>query len=188
MNNREKIKVACLSLFNEYGIHGTSTKMILEASGVSNGGLFHHFPTKEDIVIDIYYDIKEEMYLSLKNTVDINLPTRSFLQTYWFSTIKWGLDHPHKKLFLDMYSNSTILRNCSNDQQLVKFAFLTDRIQAAIDENEIVSPNLLFFIYHFSRSTDAIINYINASPVDNTLDLKFNLFNIGGLLLIFNWI
>ncbi len=40
----------------EHGYEGTTTARIRETSGVSNGTLFHHFPTKDAIAAALYVD------------------------------------------------------------------------------------------------------------------------------------
>lgn len=53
---RERILDAALACFTEHGYEHTTTARIRERSGVSNGALFHHFPTKEAIAGALYVD------------------------------------------------------------------------------------------------------------------------------------
>ncbi len=46
---REHLIEAALHLFATRGFRGTTTKSIAEAAGVSEGIIFRHFPTKEDL-------------------------------------------------------------------------------------------------------------------------------------------
>lgn len=170
MNNKDKIRNACLELFVTYGFRSTSTKMILDASGVTNGSLFYFYPTKDDILIDIYYRIKDEMAAHLEKDVDPSLHTRPFLYAYWKSSITWGLENPIKKRFLIMYSTSTVISNSKDDSKLEQFDFIRARIQQAIEEKEIISPNLRFFVLHFNGVIDVIVTYLNSEPDDNTHD------------------
>lgn len=167
-NNKDKIINACLDLFMEHGDTNVSTKMILEAAEVSNGTLFYYFPTKDDIILAIYYSIKDEISKALKEDVNTDLLTRPFLFDYWKSTISWGLDNARKKAFVYNYGNSVLIQNHPDDLQEERYGFITSRIQQAIHAKEIVSPNLLFFNHHFRGARDAIINYLNDVPDDNT--------------------
>lgn len=45
--NKDKILKAACRLFCRQGFHGTSTREIAEAAGVSLGNIYNHFPTKE---------------------------------------------------------------------------------------------------------------------------------------------
>jgi AcrR family transcriptional regulator len=53
---RPAILGAALTCFVESGYEQTTIAMIRERSGVSNGALFHHFPTKEAIADALYVD------------------------------------------------------------------------------------------------------------------------------------
>ena len=45
---------AALAVFSEHGFEGATTAQILERAGVSNGALFHHFPTKDAVAEALY--------------------------------------------------------------------------------------------------------------------------------------
>ncbi len=47
---RERIVVAASDLFAERGFHATPMTSIAEAAGLSQTGLLHHFPTKEELL------------------------------------------------------------------------------------------------------------------------------------------
>jgi len=50
---REVILRAALRVFGERGFHGTTTKALAEAAGVSEALLFRHFASKEDIYTEL---------------------------------------------------------------------------------------------------------------------------------------
>ena len=47
------IREAALIAFLEHGFHGTSVRDIAGAAGMSVAGLYHHFPSKVDILFDL---------------------------------------------------------------------------------------------------------------------------------------
>lgn len=55
-DTRSRILDAALACFLELGIEHTTTAMVRERSGVSNGALFHHFPSKEALADALYVD------------------------------------------------------------------------------------------------------------------------------------
>jgi AcrR family transcriptional regulator len=55
-NTRDRILEAALGCFLEAGYEQTTVAWIRDRSGVSNGALFHHFPTKEAISDALYVD------------------------------------------------------------------------------------------------------------------------------------
>lgn len=53
---RGRILEAALACFSEAGYEQTTVARIRERSGISNGALFHHFPTKEAIADALYVE------------------------------------------------------------------------------------------------------------------------------------
>ncbi len=51
---KEKIIETSLKLFDEYGYHGVSVHEIVERSGSSKGGFYHHFKSKDELLYVIH--------------------------------------------------------------------------------------------------------------------------------------
>ncbi len=59
---RSDIIQAAHQLFLDHGFHGTSMRQIAEKAGIAVGGIYNHFPGKEDLfaaVIDAYHPYHE---------------------------------------------------------------------------------------------------------------------------------
>ena len=50
---RERIVSAAAELFAERGFHATPMTAVAEASGLSQSGLLHHFPSKEGLLAEV---------------------------------------------------------------------------------------------------------------------------------------
>ncbi len=50
---RDKLIEAATALFSEHGFHATGINRILEVSGVAKKTLYHHFPSKEDLIVEV---------------------------------------------------------------------------------------------------------------------------------------
>lgn len=57
--NREKLVAAMRSMLAQYGYAQTSPKMVLEASGVGQGSLYHHFAGKEGLALEAVVHMRE---------------------------------------------------------------------------------------------------------------------------------
>jgi len=65
LGTRGRILEAALSCFIDSGYEQTTITRIRERSGVSNGALFHHFPTKEAIADELHVDALASFQLGL---------------------------------------------------------------------------------------------------------------------------
>ena len=48
---RRQLLGVALDIFGERGFHATSMNDLAEAAGVTKGGFFHHFKSKEDLAV-----------------------------------------------------------------------------------------------------------------------------------------
>jgi AcrR family transcriptional regulator len=60
---RDRILASARELFFSNGLDETSIAEICKHSGVSNGSLFHHFPTKEAIALEIFIGIRRHYWV-----------------------------------------------------------------------------------------------------------------------------
>jgi AcrR family transcriptional regulator len=68
-STRERILTAALGCFLGSGYEQTTIAQIRSASAVSNGALFHHFPTKEAIAEALYVDGMASFQLGLRAVI-----------------------------------------------------------------------------------------------------------------------
>ena len=50
---RERVLDASLELFAEHGVAGTSLQMIADRLGITKAAIYHHFPVKDQIVVEV---------------------------------------------------------------------------------------------------------------------------------------
>lgn len=179
MNVREKIMDVSLDLLIEYGIHGTSTKMITEKAHISNGSLFYYFKTKDDIMVALYQKFKQELmeklYLDLKDVSGI----RNFFYKYIKTSVIWALDNPKKKLFLVMYSHMPAVRACGSYLDKDQVEFVNSALEKPITDKDIIAYDFDSLTCNLFAAIDGIVNYINTCNCDNYMeyiDFSFNQF------------
>jgi AcrR family transcriptional regulator len=112
MGTKEKIIKSALKLFVKNGLSANTTSITKDA-GVSSGILFHYYPTKNDLIIDLYAKCMLEYYQALVHIMWI-IP-KNDLEKYktihklsWNSTIDWGLDNWDKFQFIQLFESSLL--------------------------------------------------------------------------------
>lgn len=58
---QRRLVEATIELIVEHGVAGTTTRLVCERSGVSRGGLLHHFPTRADLLVAATVWLAEQM-------------------------------------------------------------------------------------------------------------------------------
>lgn len=68
VNSRERLIEAAQSLHWKQGVAATTPRQVLEHSGVGQGSLYHHFPTKRDLSLAAVSRTVEELLESARST------------------------------------------------------------------------------------------------------------------------
>jgi AcrR family transcriptional regulator len=61
INTKSKIKSIALNLFNRMGTLSVSLNTIAKEVGISPGNLRYHYKTREEIILDLYYDMQTKI-------------------------------------------------------------------------------------------------------------------------------
>jgi AcrR family transcriptional regulator len=95
-DRRNAILVAATNLIAIQGL-GAPTAKIAKAAGVSDGSLFTYFPDKDDLLNQLYVELKIE----LREAVFAAYPRSGILKQQarhlWDVLIDWGLNEPPKR-------------------------------------------------------------------------------------------
>jgi AcrR family transcriptional regulator len=91
---------AATQVFLQHGFAGSSMEMVRQLAGVSNGSLYHHFPTKARLA-DVLYtytlrDFHNALLPSLGERSTAEAAVRSMVRAY----INWVLAHPDRATLL----------------------------------------------------------------------------------------
>lgn len=80
--------------------------MIAKQAGVANGTLFHHYKTKDELIIALYVSVKKQMTdcASVDNTPDLSL--KETCRRFYINALNWGLDNGTEFRFLQQFMNS----------------------------------------------------------------------------------
>jgi len=116
MDKRTEILQAALKLFVEQGFHGTATSKIAQTAGVANGTLFHHFKTKDELIIRLYLDIKKQLLDFSEKHAQGGKNTKEKLKAHYIYTLYWALDHPLEFHFMQQVSLSPFVSQIPLDE------------------------------------------------------------------------
>lgn len=72
---------------------GASTAKIAQAAGVSEGTLFTYFPTKDDLLNQLFVEIEANLAATMLAPYPVDASPRDLLCLVWNRLIDWGLAH-----------------------------------------------------------------------------------------------
>ncbi len=99
-DNREAILVAALALSSEKGLDAVSTAEVCRAAGVSNGTMFHFFPTKDALAAALYLRALESYQGAIVAGLERARSARAGVRSLVLEHLRWILAHPEQARFL----------------------------------------------------------------------------------------
>lgn len=106
MDKRTLLMISARKLFAENGFYGTATARIAKEAKVSNGILFHYFPTKEELIKAMYLDLKDRLFKYSIEQVYKGATLKESIYTLWLAAIEWNLENEEDFEFMQQYDNS----------------------------------------------------------------------------------
>ena len=80
-------------LVAEQGL-GAPTAQIAKSAGVAEGTLFRYFPTKDDLLNELFAYLTQNLGEALKMNIDQAAPLKTRTRSLWNNYIDWGIAHP----------------------------------------------------------------------------------------------
>ncbi|OSZ81772.1 TetR family transcriptional regulator [Chitinophagaceae bacterium IBVUCB1] len=106
MDKQKEILNAALKLFTEYGFHGTPTSKIAQAAGVANGTLFHYYPTKDELIIALYADIKQRLGFCVMQGVVQTDSVYQQAKKFYTAALQWGIENSLEFRYVQQFTSS----------------------------------------------------------------------------------
>jgi AcrR family transcriptional regulator len=97
---RDFILAAARELFLAHGVDGTSMEQVRVAAGVSNGSLFHHFPTKDALAAAAYLESTASLQRAIIEALTTPASPQRALVTAIEAHLRWVGRHPADARFL----------------------------------------------------------------------------------------
>lgn len=159
MSKQEQLFDAALKLFIEYGFHATPTSKIAKEAGVANGTLFNYFPTKEQLINELYLKIKVHLITFLSDGLENKETIRQKIEHLWRRYIKWGTTDRDKFVFLCHFHNSPFIHSVSMQEAVKGFQFVFDILEEGISEKTLIDIDVQLMTEFVFSSAKTVINY-----------------------------
>ena len=163
---------AAIDEFLEKGYDGTSMESIARRAGVSKGGLYHHFSSKDEILLLANQKLNEPVYRIMQDAAQ-NPSASKGLSSYIKNYLEYWLDHKREMVFY-MLSYVKLLDDPSLGEMYASYtqttiAFFQDLYQRGIDSGEFVPHSAYDSAISFMAAVDGIVMYL---LMDTNLELE----------------
>jgi AcrR family transcriptional regulator len=107
-DRRQAIIDAAIALIAREGL-GAATAAIAKEAGVANGSVFTYFPTKNDLLNQLYLEIKSEVIATVDEGFADAGGERAQMLHMWTRWTGWGARNPQKRRVLAQLSASDLV-------------------------------------------------------------------------------
>ncbi|MBX3081974.1 MAG: TetR/AcrR family transcriptional regulator [Anaerolineae bacterium] len=138
VQDKEKaILDAAITVFAERGFWDTPTSLISKTAGIADGTLFTYFKTKDDLINEVYLEIKREIADLLMKGINDYTTTHGKMRHVWNYYIAWGVRNPIKFNVITQIGTSYPLSDEVKVQAMEPFAEIERTAKASIAQGEI---------------------------------------------------
>lgn len=147
-STRQRALIAALALFDLQGVEATTIDQVRDAAGISVGSLYHHFRSREGLVIALYEDLLEQYRTAITAELVRHSGIRALLDAFVKTHIDWAMQNPMAERFLSEHRHHRNLIDVEEQLQDDTADFirpLLRRIKPAIDAGVLkpLQPELL---------------------------------------------
>jgi AcrR family transcriptional regulator len=172
MEKREKIILSAMKLFTDNGMQATPMSAIAKAADSGMGTIYNYFPTKEDLVNEIYLYIKRA-HKSLMLPITGESIKKQF-DHFYRSMITYYIKNPLHFRFMDQFQSSPILTEKTKKEGLEMAAMFVSMIETG-QEQGIFKPIPFNELTHFlSGGIYGFIRWVLTEEIPLSQDLLDN--------------
>jgi AcrR family transcriptional regulator len=172
---------ATIKVINEIGFASASISKIAKEAGVSVGTIYIYYKNKEDLVVSVYYDVKQEITNTLYQNMDDSNSVKANLNTLWNNTIKASEVIPMFLSYSEQFANSPFY-DLVDKTKLYEFAKpLIDLQIKGIEDKVLKTMTFEVFIAFFITPATFLSNRklcagfkINAKNIEDSFQIAWN--------------
>jgi AcrR family transcriptional regulator len=176
-DKRNAILLAATQIFAERGL-GAPTAAISGSAGVAEGTLFVYFKTKDDLLNQLYREIKLELADAMMSGFPRKKSVHCRLQHIWDHYTKWGVMYPEQCKVLRQLQMSDRLTLESKVAGSAPFAEIETMARDAIEQHIVQDIPLEFISAMMETVAQTTMEFMASNPAgaDNYRILGFDIF------------
>ena len=157
-DKKKQILNAATRLFAEEGL-AVPTARIAKEAGVSNGTLFNYFSTKQDLIDDVFFTIREKIANDIISDLNLNGDTYDILLDIWMSYINWAHAHHLEHQVLGLLRASKALSRDVFYATDHFFVIANDTLKKGQQEGDVKTQDIEYIIYIGLSALRSTIDY-----------------------------
>lgn len=174
-SKRKAILDAAKLLIAERGVAHTPTSAISQAAGIAEGSLFTYFASKDELLNELYLDMREDFDRNLTDFPQDGDP-KERLRSIWDTFVDLGVEQPARLTIMrQIRATGRLLKENEKPGKMVVEAL--DALRDVAQSREFLDASLELLVLLLRAHAEATIEYIVAHPEQEgySRELGFNL-------------
>jgi TetR/AcrR family transcriptional regulator, multidrug resistance operon repressor len=149
-DKKRAIFESTLVLVKEKGFHGTPMSQIAKNAGVAAGTIYHHFDSKDTLILELYSYIRDKMLDAMLQIDNEAMDFKDRFFNYWISHCLFYIKNPNALFFMEQFVNSPYSsRNPLEENERFQHTF-RDLIKTGVETGVLkpVNPLILSSLIH----------------------------------------
>jgi AcrR family transcriptional regulator len=162
-DKRNAILSAATQIFAERGL-SAPTSAISNLAGVAEGTLFTYFKNKEELLNELYREIKLDLADAMMSDFPRKKSVRARLRHIWDCYTSWGVSHSDQRKVLSQLQLSGSLTTESKKAGSAPFAEIKAMSQEAVGQRILQNIPQDFFSANMDASAQTTVAFMAAHP------------------------
>jgi AcrR family transcriptional regulator len=128
---------ATIQLITKHGFHGTPMSKVAKEADVAAGTIYHYFDSKEDLINQLYGELKEQMGTALMSEVDESATVKEQFFGFWLNLYSYFYHNPDEFWFLEQYANSPYISESVREENARYYQPVIDFLERGIAQDEL---------------------------------------------------
>jgi AcrR family transcriptional regulator len=159
---RQAILDAALRIFAERGVAASPTSAISQAAGVAEGTLFTYFKTKEELMHELYLEVRHGFSRTLHDYPH-QADARTRMRYIWDKYMEFGAAHP-EYLTVQMQLRTPGKLFKENETPTLAFIEMLKAAREAVGGNELRNAPPEFPVLMMRAQAESTLEFITAHP------------------------
>jgi TetR/AcrR family transcriptional regulator, multidrug resistance operon repressor len=105
-DKKKAVLKSTLELIKDNGFHGIPISKIAKRAGVASGTIYHYFSSKDEIIMALHLQIKNQMVAAMFDKANSNKEYKEQFFDGWINLCKYFINNPSALFFHEQFSSS----------------------------------------------------------------------------------
>jgi AcrR family transcriptional regulator len=165
---RSKLLSAATEVFAKNGL-SASTCSITNAAGMAEGTLFIYFKGKDDLINELYAEIKQDLGEAMLAGYPRKGSIKSRFKHIWNRYVDWGIENPDKLAAVHKIKVWEGLKPGVRDASMAKFEEVHSLYESAVEEGSFQKVPHDFLLAMLSAQAETAMQFMRLHPKEADL-------------------